>query len=98
MKKYEDFGYNNHNDDISKVEWTKYKIVVPTKEDRQELLEAFEHIHGSDGIDTEYITVCQLAHEYEVKFPEENNNWKGNVIINKKLYEKLVKIYGNKNK
>lgn len=55
MKKYEDFK----ND----IDFTKYKIIVPTNKDKKDLMEAFEHIHYSD-IDTDFVTVNQLAHEY----------------------------------
>ncbi len=57
MKTYENFK------NIQDVKWTKYKIIVPTEEDKQELLEAFEHLHYTD-CDTNYITVNQLIHEY----------------------------------
>jgi len=57
MKKYDDFK------DIASVDWTKYKIIVPTQKDKEELIEAFNHFHYSD-IDTDYVTVNQLAHEY----------------------------------
>ena len=50
MRKYKE--YNN----IKDVEWTKYKIIVPTEKDKQELMEAFEHFHNSD-IDTDNIVI-----------------------------------------
>lgn len=57
MKRYDDF------EDISKVDWTKFKIIVPTEEDKEEIIEAIRHIHYAD-IDTDFVTVNQLAHEY----------------------------------
>lgn len=68
MKRYEDFkNESNENnltkEELGKVIWTKYKIVVPTVEDKLELEKAFEHIHYSN-IDTDNIAVNQLAHEY----------------------------------
>jgi len=68
MKKYEDFKKDKEvrdltDEEIKSIDWTRYKIVVPTKKDKLELMSAFEHIHHSD-IDTDFITVNQLAHEY----------------------------------
>lgn len=37
MKKYQDYS------DTKSVNWTKYKIIVPTEKDKKELEEAFEH-------------------------------------------------------
>jgi len=74
MEKYDDRK-------IKDVTFTKYKIVVPTERDRNELIEAFEHIHYSD-IDTNYVAVNQLAHEYLTP---------NNIIVDKELYEKLRK-------
>lgn len=88
MKKYTDYNKNVEKIDFTKVEWTKYKIIVPTKKDRKELMNAFEHIHNSD-INTDFITVNQLAHEYltEEREPGAYNN----IIVDKELYKKLVK-------
>jgi len=68
MKKYEDFKKDKKerdltDEEIKSIDWTRYKIVVPTKNDKVELMSAFEHIHYSD-IDTDFITVNQLVHEY----------------------------------
>lgn len=80
MRKYKDYP------NIKDVEWTKYKIVVPTEKDRQELMEAFEHFHNSD-IDTDNIAVNQLAHEY--LDGERIEGAHNNIIVNKKLFDKL---------
>lgn len=48
---------------VSDIKWTRYKIVVPTEADRQELMAALEHIHYSN-VDTNYVAVNQLIHEY----------------------------------
>lgn len=93
MKKYSDYNANGReeeltNDELKKVEWTKYKIVVPTEKDRQELMEAFEIFHYSD-IDTNFVTVNQLAHEYL-----DDSREKGaynNIIVNEKIYKTLNK-------
>ncbi len=68
MKKYDDYKTDKSKRDLTKeelnkIDWTKYKIIVPTEKDKKELEAAFEHIHYSD-IDTDFITVNQLAHEY----------------------------------
>lgn len=41
----------------------KYKIVVPDEKTKKELMTAFKHIHDS-SIDTDYVMVNQLCHEY----------------------------------
>ena len=86
MKKYDDYKSDKNSEDLSKedlkkVEFTKYVIIVPTIEDKNELIEAFEHIHYSD-IDTDYIAVNQLAHEYS----DENN-----IIVDEISYNLLKK-------
>jgi hypothetical protein len=59
MERYKDEDMG----DVTNVNWTKFKIVVPTEKDKKDLQEAFEHIHYS-GIDTNYVPVNQLAHLY----------------------------------
>jgi len=91
MKQYNDYKSDRSNmyltkDDLSRVEWTKYKIIVPTEEDRRELMEAFEHIHYSD-IDTDFVTVNQLAHEYLDDSRIEGSI--NNIIVNKDIYDSL---------
>jgi len=80
MKRYSDYR------DIPSTVWTNYKIVVPTEEDRKELMEAFEHFHYAD-IDTENIAVNQLAHEYRDNLDDEST-W-NNIIVDPALYETL---------
>ena len=80
MKKYSDYPENNWS-------FTKYKIVVPTEEDRQELMKGFEHIHYSD-VDTENIVVNQLIHEYLDE--ERMEGAKNNIIVDSVLYNKLT--------
>ena len=79
MKRYKDFpGYEILNDDAV---WTKFKIIVPTEEDKKEIEDAIEHIHYGD-IDTQFISVNQIAHVYEAN---------GIIIVDKELYGKLEK-------
>ena len=91
MKKYDDFKKDKDalyltKEEMNQVKWTKYVIVVPTEEDRNELMEAFEHIHYSD-IDTDNIIVNQLAHEYldDDREPGTYNN----IVVDPVVYEKL---------
>lgn len=81
MKKYNDY------EDIKQVEWTKYVIIVPTENDRKEIMEAFKHFHYSN-IDTENIVVNQLAHEY---LTEEDlaPGSKNNIIVDSEMFQKL---------
>ena len=85
MKRYEDFkSEGNKTDYLTKeemknVKWTKYKIVVPTLEDKLELEKAFEHIHYSD-IDTDNIAVNQLAHEYLTEEITGDSQTRNNII------------------
>ena len=80
---------------IQEVKFTKYKIIVPTEKDRQELLDAFEHIHYSD-IDTEFVTVNQLAHEYLTPEKTGDSKTNNNIIVDQDLYNKLIKNEENK--
>lgn len=85
MKRYEDYQEDKERpclnpEEIKKVEWTKYKIIVPTKKDKEDLLSAFRHFHDSHDIDTDFIVVNQLAHEYITG---------DNVIVDEELYNKL---------
>lgn len=80
MKRYEDYTDN--------YPWTKYKIIVPTIEDKLELEEAFEHIHYSD-VDAENISVNQLIHEYLTPEKTGDEKTKNNIIVDKELYEQI---------
>ncbi len=86
MKTYDDYKEDKSKDEIStkeieKIDWTKFKIVVPTDKDKEELMEAFKHFHDSD-IDTNYITVNQLSHEYL---------YGTNIIVDKEEFDRLNK-------
>ena len=94
MKRYEDFKSQENKSDIltqeelNSVRWTKYKIIVPTLEDKEELEKAFEHIHYSD-IDTDNIAVNQLAHEYLTEERTGDTQTRNNIIVDEDLYNKL---------
>lgn len=80
MRKYEDKP-------AEEIQFVRYKIVVPTEEDKLELEEAFEHLHYTD-CDTEYVAVNQLIHEY---LTEERAGYpiKNNIIVNPHVYAQL---------
>ena len=97
MKRYEDFKNESNDTDyltkeeLERVKWTKYKIVVPTLEDKLELEKAFEHIHYSD-IDTDNIAVNQLAHEYLNDDVAEGTY--NNIIVDENLFKQIEKLKG----
>ena len=87
MKKYFHYQADKTQDDISdedlkKVKWTEFKIIVPTQADKDELMKAFQHIHYSD-VDTDYVVVNQLAHLYLDESAEKM------IIVDENLYKKL---------
>lgn len=59
---------------------TNYKIIVPTQEDKDELIKASKHIHDSFDTDKEFIVINQISHEYIHGT---------NIIVDKTLYDKL---------
>ena len=80
---------NEYNDKpIEGVIWTKYKIIVPTEEDKKELENAFEHLHYTD-CDTNLVAVNQLIHEYLTPEITGDSNTRNNIIVNKELYKQL---------
>jgi hypothetical protein len=54
-------------------------------------MEAFKHIHYSD-IDTDYVTVNQLAHEYLNE--EIADGTSNNIIVDENLFEKIENLKG----
>lgn len=83
MKKYSNYqkdpSKNLTECELKNVDWTKYKIVVPNTQDKQELIEAFKVFHDS-GYDSDYIACNQIAHEYLGG---------DNIIVSKEMYEIL---------
>jgi hypothetical protein len=84
MRKYSDYKKDKNKDGLTDdefklVDWTKYKIIVPTKKDKEELMEAFHHFHD-EGYDSDLITCNGLAHEYL------NGN---NILVNEKVFNLL---------
>lgn len=96
MKKYDDYKSDKSErdltkDELNKIDWTKYKIIVPTEKDKKDLMAAFEHIHYSD-IDTDYVTVNQLAHEYLNE--EIADGTLNNIIVDENLFKKIENLKG----
>ena len=91
MKKYKDYGivdYVPREDPKWKnLNWTKYKIVVPTIEDKKEIQAAMEYFHDCKETDTEFVTVCQLVHEYETG--DEIDGY-SNIVVDDDLYHRLL--------
>lgn len=85
MKTYEDYGCKLPECDMSKLKFTDFIIVVPTKKDKKDLQAAFEYIHNNRSIDTDFITVNQLAHMY-TEYPEENANTP-RIVVHRVLFE-----------
>jgi hypothetical protein len=85
MKRYEDFGCIKPGDSVKNVKFTKFRIIVPTEKDKEELESAFEYFHDSSDTDTEFVTVNQLCHQYV----HEDDGMA--IIVDKKLYEQSRK-------
>ena len=80
--------YPKNDKDITESLFTKFKIVVPTRKDKKEIMEAFEHMHycrphKGKEIDMSCVTVCQLVHEY--------GDHAFNIVVDKKTYDRLAK-------
>lgn len=93
MKKYQDYNKDGRDDidltkeELENVKWTKFKIIVPTEEDKKELEEGFRHIHDTWEVDKDYIVVNQLSHAYL----NEEEGYMNNIIVDEELYNKLPK-------
>lgn len=80
--------YPEQDDDINWLEFpfTKFKIVVPTQDDKKEIIDACKHLHDSD-IDTGYVTVNQIAHIYQ-----DDVSFNPVIIVDENLYNSLNKL------
>jgi lipoate synthase len=84
MKRYSDYQKDKSKKNLSKEEldkivYTKYKIIVPSEKDKEDIMNAIEDIHHSN-VDSDIITINQLIHEYL-----EGTN----IIVDNELYNKL---------
>lgn len=87
MMRYQHFGFDNKGrGDIKKVKFVKFKIVVPTEQDKKELQAALEYMHDLREIDTDFIAVNQLVHEYE---HGDASDAYTNIVIDPNLFKKL---------
>ena len=91
MRKYKDFGITTFTLDKDKkwkkVKWIKFKIIVPTEEDKRQIMAAMEYFHDMREIDTDFIPVNQLVHEYE---HGDDSDKYSNIIVSKQDYHSLV--------
>lgn len=101
MKRYDDYKNDDSSseeltrEELSRVVWTKYVIITSTETDKRELMEAFEHIHYSD-IDTGFVTVNQLAHEYlDEKLADGVYN---NIVVDEALFSEAQRSIVTKKK
>ena len=77
--------------DTKNVRWTEFKIVVPSEQDKNDLLEAFEHVHDSD-IDTDFVPVNQLAHIYLTPERMGNDEAMNMIIVDPKSFDRVNSI------
>ena len=91
MKRYDDYKTDKSKfgltkEELSQIKWTKYKIIVPTEDDKNEIIEAIEHIHHTDTV---FITVNQLSHEY-LELSHEYLELSNNIIVDKNKFDDLI--------
>lgn len=81
--------YRKNMKDPRKVPFVKFRIVVPTEDDKQQLLAGFEYIHDGPMLnDNDFIVLNQLAHCYVT--PELEKGHPDMIIVNDKLYTKMA--------
>ena len=85
MKTYPD----NTNILPNDFKFWEYKITVPDEETKKEMMDAFHHIYNS-SIDTSYVLVNQLAHEY-INGENISIDSQEEITIDKAQYQKLLK-------
>lgn len=86
MVKYSDYKYDETKpfpqELIDSIPWLKFKIIVPTVEDKIKIQKVIEYLHYCD-IDTDYVWVNQIVHTYEQD--EETQS----IIVDKNIFESL---------
>lgn len=88
MKKYRDFGVTMKTPSLDKVKWTEFLILVPTDADKAEVQAAMEYLHNRRDLDTDFITVNQMVHQYE--HGDESDKY-GLVRVDAKEFKRLKK-------
>lgn len=73
-----------NDEELSNIDWTKFKIVVPTLKDKKELEESLHYLHNMN-IDTNFITINQVVHRYL----NEDEGYVNNIIVDGDLYNHL---------
>jgi hypothetical protein len=76
--------YRKNMKDPRKVPFVKFLIVVPTEDDKKQLLAAFEYFHDNRLIDADFIAVNQLAHCYVT--PELEKGHPDMIVVDPDLY------------
>ena len=69
------------------MRFTKYKIIVPTQEDKEELEMAFRYIHDEAQLDSDNVVMNQLMHEYLTS--DVMDGGYNNIIVETGVYDKL---------
>ncbi len=68
MNRYSNYIKDKSRDDLTQeemlnIKWPEYKIVVPTEDAKNEIIEALKEFHDSD-FDSDIIACNSLAHQY----------------------------------
>lgn len=84
LRTYASFGYRGPKDDIAKVKFPQFKIIVPTVEDKGQIQAALEHIHGSSA-DHNFVAVNCLSHGYQ-DLPGQPSP----VVVNPQLFSQVA--------
>lgn len=72
---------------LSRTTKARFFILVPTEKDKRILQNAFMHIHDSD-IDTDLVSVNQLAHQYL----DDSTS----IVVNRVLYAATKQLHHKK--
>jgi len=86
MKRWSDIPDNE-------LEWSDFIIVVPDEENKKELQKAFEYFHDNRLIDTDYMAVSQLCHQY---LGEEDGG--NDILVDRELYLKVLEAKAKEKK
>ena len=81
--------YRKNMKDPKKVPFVDFLIVVPSEDDKKQLLAAFEYFHDNKLIDTDFIAVNQLAHCYVT--PELEKGHPQMIVVDPDLFRDVQK-------
>jgi hypothetical protein len=90
--------YRKNMTNSSKVPFVKFRIIVPTEDDKKQLLACFEYIHDNPIMDCEedFIVLNQIAHSYVT--PELEKGHPDMIVVDPthyKLIEQLNCLHKN---